>query len=88
MSIKRTGNSSYPLRKGREFQALAMELQRESGLTMAAFCRRERLRDKAFWRWKRKLSLPPERTAAPAGICAGAWHVVARNRASEWAKHQ
>ena len=66
MAIKGTGKASYPRREGREFWALALELQRESGLTMAAFCRREGLSDKAFWRWKHKLSLHLERTAAPA----------------------
>lgn len=66
MAIKDTGKASYPRREGREFWALALELQRESGLTMAAFCRREGLSDKAFWRWKHKLSLHLERTAAPA----------------------
>ena len=66
MAIKRSGHSSDPLREGREFWSLALVLQRESGLTMAAFCRREGLSDKAFSRWKRKLSLPPERTAEPA----------------------
>ncbi len=66
MAIKRSGHSSDPLREGREFWSLALALQRESGLTMAAFCRREGLSDKAFSRWKRRLSLPPERTAEPA----------------------
>ena len=41
MALKGTGKASYPRREGREFWALALELQRESGLAMAAFCRRE-----------------------------------------------
>ncbi|MGC8625876.1 MAG: IS66 family insertion sequence element accessory protein TnpA [Phycisphaerae bacterium] len=66
MAIQCTGKASYQLREGREFWALALELQRQSGLTMAAFCRREEHSDKAFGRWKRKLSLPLEPAAAPA----------------------
>ena len=57
MSMERVGQQAPGSRHhGREFWALALELQRESGLTPAAFCRREGISDKAFWRWKRKLS--------------------------------
>ena len=66
MSTERVGQAPYPQHHGRDFWALALELQRESGLTPAAFCRREGISDKAFGRWKRKLS--PSRQAADAPV--------------------
>lgn len=66
MAKEDVGKICSPLREGREFWALAVELLRQSSLTMAAFCRREGLSEKALGRWKRKLSLP----AKPAGSSA------------------
>lgn len=65
MSVERVGQAPYPRHHGREFWALALELQRESSLTPAAFCRREGLSDKAFGRWKRKLSQSRQPADAP-----------------------
>ncbi len=66
MSMERVGQPAPGSRHhGREFWILALELQRESGLTPAAFCRREGISDKAFWRWKRKLSQSTQVADAP-----------------------
>ena len=66
MSMERVGQQAPGSRHhGREFWILALELQRESGLTPAAFCRREGISDKAFWRWKRKLSQSRQPADAP-----------------------
>ena len=65
MSMERVGQAQCPQHHGREFWALALELQRESGLTPAAFCRREGISDKAFGRWKRKLSQSRQPAGAP-----------------------
>ena len=69
MSMECVGQSAPGSRHhGREFWILALELQRESGLTPAAFCRREGISDKAFWRWKRKLSQPRQPADAPVAF--------------------
>jgi hypothetical protein len=65
MSMERVGQVPYPQHHGRDFWALALELQRESGLTPAAFCRREGISDKAFGRWKGKLSQSRQPADAP-----------------------
>ena len=41
--------------KGRDFWQLALDRQRSSGLSVAAFCRQESLSDKTFYLWRRKL---------------------------------
>ena len=69
MSMERVGQPAPGSRHhGREFWILALELQRESGLTPAAFCRREGISDKAFWRWKRKLSQSRQPANAPVAF--------------------
>ena len=52
--------------KGREFWKSALDRQRTSGLSVAAFCREESLSDKTFYLWRRKLQgdesqWPPEK---------------------------
>ena len=68
MSMEGVGRVQTPQNHGREFWVLALELQRESGLTPAAFCRREGISNKAFWRWKRKLSQSRQPADAPVAF--------------------
>jgi len=47
----------------RAFWIAAVELWRSSGLSMAEFCRREKLSDKRFWAWRKRV----ESQAADSG---------------------
>lgn len=52
-----------------EFWRLAIELQRESGLSVRQFCRHEQLQESAFYMWRRKLREP---TTCTGGAEVGA----------------
>jgi len=43
--------------EGREFWELAVQMQRESGLSIAKFCEREAIKQGTFYAWRRKLKL-------------------------------
>jgi hypothetical protein len=62
----------------RAFWIAAVELWRSSGLSMAAFCRREKLCDKTFWAWRKRIE---SRAAAEVGSVAIAESVAASGRA-------
>ncbi len=47
---------SLPQRYDAQFRQLALTLQRESGLDAAAFCRREGINPKTFYRWRKDLT--------------------------------
>jgi hypothetical protein len=47
----------------RAFWIAAVDLWRSSGLSMAEFCRREKLSDKTFWAWRKRV----ESQAADSG---------------------
>ena len=47
-----------------------MQRQRRSGFSVSAFCRREKLREPSFYRWRRKLA---QRDAAGRGGCKAAF---------------
>lgn len=93
MSMERVGQQASESRHhGRDFWALALELQRESGLTPAAFCRREGISDKAFGRWKGKLSQSRQPADAPVvvvpvtvtgGLPASGWRPAATGKSGQ-----
>ncbi len=49
--------SGFSIVERRAFWRMAVELQRESGMTGAEFCRREQLHAKTFWKWRQRLAL-------------------------------
>ena len=52
--------------KGREFWQSALDRQQSSGLSVAAFCRRELLSDKTFYLWRRRLGSAGHVRAEPS----------------------
>jgi len=57
------GKSAQERAERRAFWGLAVQTWRESGLSVAAFCRREGLSEPAFYAWRRRLA---EKPSAPA----------------------
>lgn len=51
----------------RAFWIAAVDLWRSSGLSMAEFCRREKLSDKTFWAWRKRVE---SQAAAEGGSVA------------------
>jgi len=52
MSVKEKSVGGAP----RQFWPMALEARRESGLSVAAFCRQEGLSEAAYYYWRRKLT--------------------------------
>ena len=52
--------------RGRDFWKSALDRQQLSGLSVAAFCRRESLSDKTFYLWRRRLGSAGEIRAGPS----------------------
>ena len=46
--------------ENREFWELAVQMQRDSGLSIAKFCKREAIKQGTFHAWRRKLKLEGE----------------------------
>ena len=59
---------SWPQRYDAQFRELALALQRESGLDTAAFCRREGINPKTFYRWRRDVAPRAAVVLAPAAL--------------------
>jgi len=58
----------WPQRYDAQFRELALTLQRESGLDAAAFCRREGINPKTFYRWRRDLTPRAAVVLAPVAL--------------------
>ena len=59
---------SWPQRYDAQFRELALALQRESGLDTAAFCRREGINPKTFYRWRRDVTPRAAVVLAPVAL--------------------